>query len=64
MFHLVKTLPWLVAGAALYHIGCTFLEERGKRRHALLARNAEREARRRLFFQLTGACQRGMLNAN
>jgi hypothetical protein len=62
---LFKSLPWVVAGAALYHIGWSILEQREERLLSLrVKKRAEVEARRRLFHQLARACQRGMLNNN
>jgi hypothetical protein len=63
MSNLIKTLPWLVAGAALYHLGLTMLEQRDARTQALAAKkNAEVTAKKRRLYRLAVACQRGMLN--
>ena len=65
MSQIFKNLPWLVAGAALYHLSCTYLEQREEREQALVARKkAEMEARARRLYRLATACQRGMLNRN
>lgn len=65
MSKLVNTLPWLVAGAALYHLGRLLLNQRDERLLALWTRKkAEMEARARRLYLLTAACQRGMLNNN
>jgi hypothetical protein len=63
MSNFLKTLPWLVAGAALYHFSWTMLEQRGARVDALLARQkAEQFAANQRLYRLATACQRGMLN--
>jgi hypothetical protein len=65
MSNLIKNLPWLVAGAALYHLGWAVLEQREARTQALTARkHAAVVAKRRRLYRLAVACQRGMLNSN
>lgn len=61
MSKLVRQLPWLMAGAALYHLGLMLKEQRELRLTALL-RQRETESRRRRFFQRVTACDRGQLN--
>jgi len=65
MSNLMKSLPWLVAGAALYHLGRTMLGQRQARAQVLTARkNAAVAAKRQRLYRLAVACQRGMLNSN
>ena len=65
MSKLLSHLPWLVAGAALYHISRSILQQREERTHALLARQkAQREAQTRRLYLLTTACQRGTISLN
>jgi hypothetical protein len=63
MFNLFKTLPWLLTGAALYHLGCALLNQRQAQVQALLTRQKEAAAaRHRRLYRLAVACQRGALN--
>ena len=65
MQKLVRNLPWLVAGAALYHLGRTLLSQQEARALLLAARHrAEKQAKNRRLYLLATACGRGMLNTN
>jgi hypothetical protein len=63
MQKLVRNLPWLVAGAALYHFGRVLLTQREANLLLLAARRkAEAQAKNRRLYLLATTCQRGTLN--
>ena len=64
MSQLVKSVSWLMAGAALYHLGSRYLVQSEQRRSAAQARFLAVQARRRLYHQLTAAYGRGLLGCN
>ncbi len=65
MQKLVRTLPWLVAGAALYHVGRALRNQREASMLILAAqRQAEYQAKNRRLYLLATACQRGLANNN
>lgn len=65
MSKLVNHLPWLMAGAALYHLGQLLRNQRQERLLALVTRHkAATQARARRLYVLATACQRGTLGHN
>jgi hypothetical protein len=63
MQKLVRNLPWLVAGAALYHLGRVLLTQHEANLLLLAARRkAEAQAKNRRLYLLATTCRRGTLN--
>lgn len=65
MQKLVRNLPWLVAGAALYHLGRILLTQHEA--HLLIRaarRKAETQAKNRRLYRLAMAGQGGLVNVN
>jgi hypothetical protein len=63
MSEILKRLPWIVAGVALYHMGRLMLHQMDEQASLRVSRaRLESEERARRLFTLTRACQRGMLN--
>lgn len=65
MHKLVRNLPWLVAGAALYHIGrCLLTQHEAHLMIEAARRKSEMQAKSRRLYLLATACDRGIFQNN